>query len=1484
MACKVRNTVTGEVFDSQEKFLESLKGLNKNSIEYVERLLKTTEIKSDDTESKYYIEEGKHKSYKTRVTKFIQTVMADKYEPLLRYNTDKYIEVQSNAYDIMKKNNNPEVVGLSKSEYISSIENNTKNFQKIADGGTKSHKILEEVINNNVKTLEQLKEIDNKELQEALTWFKDEKTLNDFLKIALEFKSDLDFRYKGINYKLLTETVLYDKEKALAGTTDLLIIKEVPIATGEMRTKIDIIDYKFSLKNVKDWSDAKSKQITYQQYFYRNMIRRKGLEIDQLLILPFQFDIDFENNKILFTEKDNIEIINNFEKNPEGENVNQELPTNVSTDSQKLKSNEDIYEFLQKFFNQSKEEIKESKLSEKEVDSKAKYYKVKGFYKNVLEKKEIPFTDTPEDRAELEKYLLRMAEYRKNISKNISKFVLDTRTNFEGKKNKLAEIPGTLNKTENTEIVKNLTLGLDFLWKEYVINSDGKRDYVWEIVDSPEATDLDLLVIRKNEKLFGSKEYKVISITNKNLDDKIYLDLTKKVKAIGKTLLNTGTSIGGNFFNKNKENELGLMDANEGNIEMVKAALFVLQNDKLFTSDTTVSGIYAVSEQTKPKYAPINFLLNNVRKLIDNDVVAKTNLADFILKEKRITSNNFNSDYKQELYDYYSTLVGRISEDDTLSEYKSVRNNLNKSKSDEAALRKFLLNRQEQLLGIEEEKQTEWERNELKMVSEAILGLNRISECFEQDDLSKTAKDYETAPNILKKPFRIIRDLYNSARNKLVERMKKLVRASQDNFKALYDQHGILRANVLGLHSKSYENLYEYALVDGVKKKTMRFRSLDDTSYNYKSFDQTSLTEAEKKVLKMFFDLKSERLVSKFQGKGLEENLTDEKVREIPLVLSKDLAPFLNEIKKDGISDTIEKRLKLVTQDADNEELIPTSFEDMADKLKVGDLFRYQESGSARDILLQKDPSEYEQNVEFLYYLYAYSGYKSDEYSNVLPVMQAARTLVNLSSHYWFTKMPNLLEVMDEYFVGAVHGQKVINPELREAAEGAYKIKSWVSTILQGLSPGTGAVQALTSLWSTISSLVGKHSDRVSWKSFLKAGQLLIGEQSAMFDNVNFINYLDQDYRITGLEPENVLYTFGEQNKGLAGKRGSMFNSRWMMWMSTMPDRFFRMLWFLSENIEKGVIKVDKFGIDKTNSALVWDETKRTVVYRPEKDDRYKDYFGKGKNFEEHKALYEFMIKELKTEDQVDGERPLKAWLERESRSMRTVAGSIFADQSEETKSAFERSIFGILFTQFKRWMYGKREIYWKSNHVEQETGKFEVLKDKDGNILKDSNGDPIIDWKGNIQEGILQTLYFVTKEVGYYKNPRVLKEFAFIDGGLSDYQRRNLRHLLSDVLLYGALLALSKGLFDDEKERNSFSKIYMRYLYNSGKDILFFNTFWNLGTQTSPFVTTSFLDTMLKDVVGNAITGDFDKSGDTLFKSVGITRLPYQIYKYSTE
>lgn len=1478
MACKYVDNLTGITYDSKEELLDAIKGRNKNTIEYLETVLKSVQIDYDG--KRYFSSDGSKRTYYKRVTEVIQTTMADMFDPELKYDTDKYIETEVKSFDARKKSGDPELVSFSTAkEYQEYLEKRVKTFASIAEGGTQTHKILEYIVNYNVKTIEELK--DFPELSTAISWFANDDALQEFLDIGLKFKEDLDIRYRDIKYKIITENRVFDAQSGIAGTTDILILKEV-----DGVAKVDILDFKFSIKDAENWSRAKQKTVMYQQHMYRNIIRNMGISVDDMLIFPFTFSVDYDNKKITRVIDNPIQIINNIEHSTISENVNQIVKNNITVTVEGLKSNEDIYEFMEVFFNQTKEEIKESKVDEETVNRFAEKALKRGYWYNSLalpgEDKKVVYQGTEPEKERIRRYLVRMAEYRKNLSKGITKFIEQTRRLKEAGSDDIAQIPGTLSKYESDEIVKkNLVDGLKFLWEDYTLDKNGNRTYLWEIIESKEAQDLDLLFVRRRNEIDGSNEVRVISISNKDFKEPIHLNLAEKTKVLGTTVIDTGGSIAGNFFNKNKESEMGLLRANEGNIELLKAALFVLQNDKIFDGTYKISGLYAVSERSEPVYMPMEVAVDNLKKLVTETSKLRgfnpPKLASFMLEKNRLFPELYRTDPIVGLIEYYSMLVTKGLENTQLNIYrnrsktiKSIYSNpIHDIKIKETLLRKFLEDRQKDLLSSKE-KLTTWERDELKIVSEALLNLNGFSDCYEELDLGKTMKEMETADNVLKKPFRIIRELYSRARNNLVERMKILTRSSQEKFKNLYKRHGIIETDIIGLHQKAFSNLFEYVLVDGKPKKTMRFRKINDPNYNYSAFGQTSLTKEEKDVLQMFYDMKKEILAQKYKG----ENATDEQIRDIPLVYRKDLSYLIKQLKQKGLKDTVKDRLNLIVEDALNQENIALDSEELKDRLRVSDLFRYQESDSHRDILLQNDPEMFEDDVEFLYYLYAYQNYKSLEYNKVMPAMLAAKTLVNLSTHYWFKRFPNLNDLIEKYFVGAVFGQKVINEDLKETAEWTHKIKNSVSTLLQGVSPGSGIIQFLTSLWGVISASIGKYSDRVSFKSLKKATELLIGQQSLSFNNINFINYLDEDYRVTGLEPENLLYHFGETNKGIFSKRGALFNSRWVMWFTTAPDRAFRMLWFLAENIEKGVIKVDNFGISK-DSALQWNEEKKTIEYRPELDDRFKDYFHKGKNYEEHKALYELFIKDLKEEVGGYSDKPLKAWTERETRAMRKIAGSIFADMSEETKSSWERSIFGILFTHFKRWIYGKRELYWKTNKPDEESGHWEIAKDKDGNLMKTPDGDYVRVWVGRQQEGILNTLWFITKELAYYKNLSALKQ-------LEPYQMKNLKHLASDVILLCLIMAITKGLFDDEDDRNAFTKTIMRYLYNSGKDILFVNTMWNLGTENSTFVTISVLDRLIRDVIGNALTGEFDSAGKALFTTIGVTRLPYQIYQFS--
>ena len=310
-------------------------------------------------------------------------------------------------------------------------------------------------------------------------------------------------------------------------------------------------------------------------------------------------------------------------------------------------------------------------------------------------------------------------------------------------------------------------------------------------------------------------------------------------------------------------------------------------------------------------------------------------------------------------------------------------------------------------------------------------------------------------------------------------------------------------------------------------------------------------------------------------------------------------------------------------------------------------------------------------------------------------------------------------------------------------------------------------------------------------------------------------------------------------------KKGIWNLENMMFKFASRPDFYNRMAIFLSQmqgegcleahTMENGVLKYD------------WTKDKRFSKFAPNPTLITSD-----PEYNRQKSLYYTIAGQFVSEGARDSDgnlfkldmtnpQPLpRAFTNKQAESMKSLSDDIYGYYSEEKKSLVMATAFGGMWLQFKTYWSGKKNQYFQSGgvrlrgsweHYEENGEKYYYQVDSSGNTLfnkppmKESEiiqnnlplTSPVMQWKGQWQEGILHTMADIAHKT--WNDPmHMIQHFKEKWNDPNDDLRRqyqnNMKQLLYDLIMFavvGSMLSAALGDWLDElKEDNQDNDDFM--------------------------------------------------------------------------
>lgn len=506
-------------------------------------------------------------------------------------------------------------------------------------------------------------------------------------------------------------------------------------------------------------------------------------------------------------------------------------------------------------------------------------------------------------------------------------------------------------------------------------------------------------------------------------------------------------------------------------------------------------------------------------------------------------------------------------------------------------------------------------------------------------------------------------------------------------------------------------------------------------------------------------------------------------------------------------------------------------------------LFDRGETTKSRLSYLNRDGNihKVERNLEYLLLKHNFSYIQERNINEVFPMIKAASIHLQYQGAIRNIPFNDDLKYVDEYIRNKVLHQSIINPNLQKPMVVVNAIKSAASKLTLAFAPVQMFYQPLQGLWQDISLILRKPDgkDSFTFNHFKTSLKLVYSDIIKFSGKPTLCSSLNELYGINDMDMNTYIERITKTKKGIWNLENMMFK------FASRPDFYNRMAIFLSQmqgegcleahTMENGVLKYD-WTKDKRFSKFAQNPT--LITSDPEYNRQKSLYYTIAGQFvsEGARDLNGNLFKLDMTNPQ-----PLpRAFTNKQAESMKSLSDDIYGYYSEEKKSLVMATAFGGMWLQFKTYWSGKKNQYFQSGgvrlrgsweHYEENGEKYYYQVDGSGNTLfnkppmKESEmiqnnlplTSPVMQWKGQWQEGILHTMADIAHKT--WNDPmHMIQHFKEKWNDPNDDLRRqyqnNMKQLLYDLIMFavvGSMLSAALGDWLDElKEDNQDNDDFM--------------------------------------------------------------------------
>lgn len=1246
-------------------------------------------------------------------------------------------------------------------------------------------------------------------------------------------------------FTITSKTNIVDGNELL-GMIDLLII--------DGKGNIHIIDYKTSLHHYDDYGSDKRLGYNYQQAIYQRMLEKYGLNINggKIMIAPIQIlgfhkdsDDKWTYDDITFDEKDPIKVLNtaNPEWDPIWSNIDNFLtaPLNVSITTKELLST--ITKTMSNWF----PDLSDGRLTSEE--SVLNWLKKRDLLKKddngnfvfnrYFDNKKPPIiSDNEVD------FVKKVTEYFKEETPKRVRKTIQLRNIFSETIQKgmnAVEFPTPVYKSENLTWLKD-TLS------PYCNGN-------WEIDEkgSKLLEQFGIIMLKTKDNRGVPPQIDFVRISTRDLATN-YRKYTNKENPYHYRKCLTGR-FETDIKALSKQNNL-MMEAAIGNVELMETMLVINQIEGLrgytigniqVVNPMFGNGLQASNEELKYcfnelcKYTPN---INNKFETGEIKLATRYELVEQKVAHALATGSeeNWGGDYA--IFKNFKSVTSIVDEmiDGPLDTENKIR-------ILQECLKMLIGNKettQQQMLDImsENRSQAYLKKVDVDLYNNILLAIGELKgakyrqqlEDHDQwfSDIMKVRTEgfsgnYSDNPGNLRSETlnqitKLVTEAYQNTRSEIQEKnvkIRKLVQNLKDE-----KSMGAISENTFGNQANLYKNMYKET-IDG------------DIIF----VNPNTLYGAEKEFLTFMLDeINKDRFPNKTQSaRDQMRDSGDPAYYRVPLCVG----GFDSLASEQGLMSMFKSKLQY---------FLPAKAWEMA-KQKLEGVFNDEKENQDRrdrkEILFKmtnmfdvgnKDelridkiqemktngiPIELNFETLLLKHMFAYSVQRNMD--EVFPLIKASMIHIQLQGAQQSKVFTKDTKYVKEYIENKIFNKSIVEPENERWVKYANVLKQAASLFTLALAPVQMFYQPLQGLWNDISLIIRKPDQKESFtfQHFIQAIKLVCGDLIHFSDKPTLCSALNELYGINDMDMNTYIDRISSAKKGIWNMSNFLFK------FASRPDFYNRMVIFTCQMMGDGCLEAHHLDSD---GRLIYDWTK---------DKRFSKFAEAVKNGNPNstdpevakaRALYYAVAKQFVNEHarNADGtlfelnmNKPMalpRAYTNKQAESMKSLGDNIYGYYSHEKKSLIMSTCIGSLWLQFRTYWSGKKNQYLAHGgvklqgdwiHYEENGEKYYYQVNENGVVLYDEPPlsetemkqkniplvAPVMQWKGQWQEGILLTLHDLASNMWQKKSIKKGWQAKFGDD-MDPYLRKvykcNMQQLAYDFVMFAVIGSILGALLGD--------------------------------------------------------------------------------------
>lgn len=1236
-------------------------------------------------------------------------------------------------------------------------------WKVITDLGTDAHKIPEMKIKGTTSPMNVMQKYASDKLIESLE--------SDFNSLFEEIKER-----HGKKCIIMSEVPIVSKTiheaytkgesgiTSVNGVIDLLVIDE--------HGKCHIYDFKASKKSIGDWdqtnnqyigenewSTAKKQSAGYQLAFYASILRQWGLEVASTWIVPIRLDIKYKDDDIEIDHLTGLEIdFDNIRKFPNNSKHNRIAATVCPTET--LLDNIDLISAVQepmtKFFPNYAVElqiqantvtVEQYLKNDKIVHRLAKGETGFGEYKWwVFTGDRKRFVKTEEELREVVTHLVN----KRNSDRGIELETIATAlTNHQDP----SEVVSGSSNTKNY---------ISRIFSKYV-----REDSSWEFQNNPAFIACGIFVFMNNV----TKKLEVISLHNNEPHEEVNLGKGKSLLGATKADYEVDEHITFKATNGNIDlmkvmcvlNSLGGEVLN--NFLVTKVASYntwrqkgvEMFNDDLFANFSALCDTYGVNlNLNEYNFAnPVITALSQIRDICGEDEYR--HIGDFTLT---LSPDNIieGSNWILEKMDW-------------------IRNNSKKGD----VLRK----------GFETGKfdVKDTYTKIYMLLGQALNKINGYNVYIERDpgmwldglSTGLMVNSPANAPSLnvqtIGKIFSVVETTVNNRALKYRSKIKKVLNDFYEYNK---------RSALWGEEVKYFDNLFRKDELGNIDKR-MLLRNPNDPD----------LAPEEANLIRTFLQIFNELNGEKYTEEDIE-------YYELPLAKASRLTRrhkmgFVSEAK-----DYWSTQLNFMR-------LFPEQEKSNSETRARGEVYnKYRINPNARQLLIDNlDPSEFETNLESLFWDYVVSFEREAVMKDFLPKIQAVKLSLQYMNWMFGVKVENIDKWIDDFVKLNVYNEPIMDEKLLPHYRYAGVIRDIVGATSLGFNYRSGIREMVSGIWINLSrSMVNMYGHNHFNKSELIQAWTIICKDAVKNLNIlTLVDALNVDYRMANADLSQLQEQLSYSKSGIKN-----LDSDALYIFSRIPDIYNRMGILVAQMIHDGCWEAHHVN---ENDELVYDfkKDKRFSLLNDPTANKNSDEYRK------QRALYTAYREQFNKEGYkiLDGEDLPRAYTILEGTSIKSFADMCFGHYDKSSQMLMKHKFFGAFYLQFKTFLSAKAE-QWVLKPGTYNQGKFAekfdsagnrivriftfdendiptVRYDVEQNVKPGDTWEPVMEWQGRFMEGMFYSVWDFGERL-------IKMDFkGFQELWKNDTKRANFKLFIHDMLWLYLISFIIQLLLGDNDE-----------------------------------------------------------------------------------